>query len=276
MAEPGRHRYLVQGTPRRTDRSIACAGRERRAVVSLFWPNDRSACSSGRPASRPGTTPLSVYPERACGGFPPRGWQSFFERLNRIGALFVGPRPRAHMRKAQFLQGPVHRIVGNREAELLRTAHRKAQFLQGPVHRIGGTRKAELLVQAHDQIAGPPAYHAVDGGDRSLIYDACQKCLVLVIELTGGARRWCVYQPLWALFVKPDTPVPQRLTIHAAGLGGLFPRGPVENRRYCQQPSRLSRISCSLRQPPNRFAREVRPNRKCLSHGKRISVCHVE
>src|SRR3974377_2249188 len=53
MAEPGRHRYLVQGTLRRTDRSIACAGRERRAVVSLFWPNDRSACSFGRPASRP-------------------------------------------------------------------------------------------------------------------------------------------------------------------------------------------------------------------------------
>src|SRR3974390_3285236 len=176
MAEPGRHRYLVQGRLRRTDRSIACAGRERRAVVSLFWPNDRSACSFGRPASHPGTTPLSVYPERACGGFPPRGWQSFFERLDRIGALFVGPRPCAHMRKAQFLQGPVHRIVGNREAE--------------------------LLVQAHDQIAGPPAYHAVDGGDRSLIYDACQKCLVLVVELTGGARRWLVDQALWALFVE--------------------------------------------------------------------------
>src|SRR3974390_1152951 len=243
MAEPGRHRYLVQGTLRRTDRSIACAGRERRAVVSLFWPNDRSACSFGRPASRPGTTPLSVYPERACGGFPPRGWQSFFERLDRIGALLVGPRPRAHMRKAQFLQDPVHGIVENREAE--------------------------LLVRANDQIPGPPAYHAVDGGDWSLIYDACQKCLLLVVELTGGARRWLVDQALWTLFVGPNTPVPQRLTIHAAGLGGLFPRGPVENRRYRQQPSRLSRISCSLRQPPNRFAREVRPNRHCLSHGKR-------
>ena len=84
--------------------------------------------------------------ERACGGFLPRGWQSFFERLNRIDTLLVGPR--ADMRKAQFLQRPVHRTVGDREVE--------------------------LLVQAHDQITGPPAYHAVDGGDRSLIYDACQ------------------------------------------------------------------------------------------------------
>ena len=42
--------------------------------------------------------------------------------------------------------------------------------------------------------------------------------------------------------VKPDHPIPQRLAIHPADLGRVFPRGPIQHRRDRQKPSRLRGI----------------------------------
>src|SRR5262244_269443 len=60
---------------------------------------------------------------RAFGGFPPGGRRSFFKSLHRLGILLVGPRPGAHMRKAQVLQGAVDRVVRYREPKLLMQPH---------------------------------------------------------------------------------------------------------------------------------------------------------
>ena len=53
LAAPARLPSQARDRPHRTDRLIRCADRRRRAGASPFWPSDRSACSSGQPASRP-------------------------------------------------------------------------------------------------------------------------------------------------------------------------------------------------------------------------------
>jgi hypothetical protein len=65
---------------------------------------------------------------------------------------------------------------------------REVQFLQGAVHRVVGNREAELLVQSHDQIAGTPAHHAMDRRNRALVHDPSKKSLVPVVELGRHAR----------------------------------------------------------------------------------------
>src|SRR2546421_8458004 len=73
---------------------------------------------------------------QASRGFPPHARRSFFERVHGLSILLVGLRPGANMREAQLLEGAIDRIVRHRESE--------------------------LLVQPHDEIARPPAHHAMD------------------------------------------------------------------------------------------------------------------
>src|ERR671936_2917871 len=124
-----------------------------REVSLFFWPT----------RIRPGTTPLSVCRAQASPGLPPRGRESFFERLHGVCILLVGLGPGAHMREAQVLQGAVDRVVGNRDAK--------------------------LLVEAHDQITGPPAYDAIDRRDRPFLHETSKKRLVLLGEFAGRTRR---------------------------------------------------------------------------------------
>ncbi len=58
----------------------------------------------------------------------------------------------------------------------------EAQFLQGPIDRVVGHRQAEL-VQARDQVASPPAHRAVDGRDRTLVQDACAVLWQTILHL---------------------------------------------------------------------------------------------
>src|SRR5437016_9038996 len=55
---------------------------------------------------------------------------------------------------------------------------REAQGLEGTIDRIVRYREPELLMQPHDQIARPPAHHAMDRSDRALLYDAGEKGLM--------------------------------------------------------------------------------------------------
>ena len=108
---------------------------------------------------------------------------------------------------------------------------RKAQLLQGPINRVVRHREAEFLVQTHDQVASAPAHHTVDRRDRSFLHQTDEKRFVLFGELAGRTRCGLVDQTVWSPFVEPDHPVPQRLTIHAANLRRLLPRGAVEHGR---------------------------------------------
>src|SRR5262245_46337166 len=86
-------------------------------------------------------------------------------------------------------------------------------------------------MQPHDQIARPPAHHAMDRSDWALLYEAGEKGLMNSVELGRHPRRRNIDETVRSLLVEPDHPVPQRLTIHAANLRRLFPRGPLEHGR---------------------------------------------
>ena len=93
----------------------------------------------------------------------PRGLWRRAIQLDGVCVLLVGLRPGTHMREAQVIQGAIDGVVRHREPE--------------------------LLMQPHDQIAGPPAHHAVDRRDRALVYDPAEKGFVHVVELGRCARR---------------------------------------------------------------------------------------
>jgi hypothetical protein len=63
------------------------------------------------------------------------------------------------------------------------------------------------------------------------------------------------------LLVKPDHPIPQRLTIHAADLGSFFPRAPIQHRGDRQQSPRLRGVLRSRRQATKLPAGIVPPYR---------------
>ena len=174
----------------------------------------------------------------------------FFERRYGVCVLLVGLRPGAHMREAQVLQGAIDGVVRHREPE--------------------------LVMQPHDQIAGPPAHHAVDRRDRAFVHEPAEKGFVRVVELGRRAWRRDVDETVRPLLVVSDHPVPQCLAVHPADLRCFLPRSPVEHGRKRQKPSRLRPILRASRKPPNLTGRIIRPNRHCLAHGKQPSVCHLE
>ena len=126
-------------------------------------------------------TDHGVLDEITCNG----AGHTFFERLHGFGVLLVGLRSGAHMREAQVLENSIDRVVRHREPK--------------------------LLVQPHDQIARPPAHHAVDRRDRAFFHDAGKKSPVRSVEL--GRHTWGrnVEQTVRPLLVEPDHPVTRKL-----------------------------------------------------------------
>src|SRR5262249_16965654 len=163
-----------------------------------------------------------------------------------LGILLVSLGPGAHMREAQVLEGAIDRIVRYREPE--------------------------LLMQSHDQITRPPAHHAMDRSDRALLYDAGEKGLMCGVELGRHPRRRSIDETVRSLLVEPDHPVPQRLTIHAANLRRLLPRGAVEHGRNRKQAACLRSVFRSLSKPANLAGGIVRPHRNSVAHGKPLSL----
>ena len=78
---------------------------------------------------------------RELGGLPPRGRQSFFERLHGARILLVGFRPRADTREAQVLQGAVDGVVRHREAELLVQQHHQRSHARQRTTPPSSTRR---------------------------------------------------------------------------------------------------------------------------------------
>src|SRR5947208_13720843 len=85
---------------------------------------------------------------------------------------------------------------------------REAHGLEGTIDRIVRYRQPELLIQPHDEIARPPAHHAMDRRDRTLLYDSGEKGLVPGVELGRHSRRRDTDETVRSLLVEPDHPVP--------------------------------------------------------------------
>src|SRR5262249_5136602 len=159
-----------------TGRSIGSFDRGRHGGVSLSWPSGRSACSFDPPASRLGTRPLTVCRVRAARGFPPHARRSFFERVHGLCILLISLGPGAHMREAQVLNDAIDLILR--------------------------PQKPEPLIQPHEEIPPPPAHHAMDRRDRTLIYDSGEKGLVPGVELGRHSRRRDIDETVRSLLVE--------------------------------------------------------------------------
>src|SRR6266498_3178564 len=77
----------------------------------------------------------------------------------------------------------------------------------------------------------------MDRSDRALLYDSGKKGRVHGVELGRHSWRRNIDETVHTLLIEPDHPVPQRLTIHAANLGRVLPRGAVE------QPQSLTAVA---------------------------------
>ena len=97
-------------------------------------------------------------------------------------------------------------------------------------------------------------------------HDALQLLFLLGRQLRARTGSLAVDQPLGTLLVVPVRPVPQRLSIHRANLGGGLTAHPVEHRRQRQQPTRLICVRCPFRQHPQFARTQIRAQSHRCTH----------
>src|SRR5262249_39586983 len=145
------------------------------------------------------------------------------------------------------------------------------QVLEDAIDRIVRHRKSELLIQPRDEIARPPAHHAMDRRDRTLLYDAGEKGLVPGVELGRHSRRRDIDETVRSLLVEPDHPVPQSMP-------------PIVAASSREAPSSTAAIANSRpAQHLSLAGQNGEPRRRCSPHAlewpgpwQTPSVCHLE
>ena len=116
------------------------------------------------------------------------------------------------------------------------------------------------------EIDDAPADHAVHGRDRALGDHLCKRSTMLVAQSRWLPGRLAVDQPLRAVRVEPQHPIPHHLQGHAAHLGRLRPAASVIDHRQRQEPPNLIGI---LALPGNSVQSRriiIRPQRDRLPH----------
>ena len=108
---------------------------------------------------------------------------------------------------------------------------------QFPAQRLLGDGDAELLEYPLRQVDQPPANYTVNRRDRAAL-DHQGDCLALaIIQLGRLAWRLSVQQPIGAMRVEPQHPVPDDLYTDAADLGRLGAGRAVVDRCKSQKPT---------------------------------------
>ena len=125
----------------------------------------------------------------------------------------------------------------------LAIAHR-AQFA---AERLLGDADPELVPQPLAKIDDAPAHDAVHRRDRPALDHCCQRRPMRLVQPRRLARRLAVDQPIRAICVEPQHPVPDDLARHAADLRRLGTRGPVIDRREGEQAAHLVGILARAR-----------------------------
>ena len=251
-AGPRRRPCPARGRSHRTGRPTWCAGHERRAAGCPVWPSDRSACSSVRRASRPGTRSLGPCPAQAGPGSPPGVGRNFFKIFNGLRVLRVVARPRREVAEPETPQ-------------LL------------PDHVLRQRDRKRLPDQRH-QILCPPAHHPVNRRDRAALNNLGQPGALGVIQLRRRTRRGPVDQTFRAFGVEAMNPVAQSLAIHAADPRRLRPRPALRHRRQGQKAPRLRAILRARRKSTQLIGTKIiaKPDRNSTGHDEPPSVRHLE
>ena len=93
-----------------------------------------------------------------------------------------------------------------------------AQDAQLPAERLLGDRDAELLKYPLRQIDQPPAHHAVNRWDRAALDHPRDGLALGITELRGLARRLAITKAVGAPRVEPQHPIPDDLKPNPAEL----------------------------------------------------------
>ena len=121
-----------------------------------------------------------------------------------------------------------------------------AERTQDPAQRCLAHRDPELLPDPHRQVFQSPAYDPMDRRHRTALDHRCQSLALDGVQLARMARRLAVREPLGAMRVEPQHPVPDRLQADPADAGCLRARAAVVDLRKCQQTTPLG---SALRRP---------------------------
>lgn len=149
-----------------------------------------------------------------------------------------------------------------------------ADLAQGPAHRVLARRDAELLVKPLREIGDPPAHHAMGGRDRSFVHPPCQGRQMIGAEQRSLARRIAVDEPLRSLSVEPLNLVADDLRRRAAEPGRRRPARPLIDSRDRQKPARLRPILRARAAARQRSA--SKSSRKGKAAMANSSVRHLE
>jgi hypothetical protein len=122
-----------------------------------------------------------------------------------------------------------------------------AERTQDPAQRCLAHRDPELLPDPHRQVFQSPAYDPMDRRHRTALDHRCQSLALGGVQLARMARRLAVREPLGAMRVEPQHPVPDRLQTDPADAGCLCARAAVIDLGQCQKATPLG----SALRPPS-------------------------
>ena len=129
-----------------------------------------------------------------------------------------------------------------------------------------GDDDAEFLPNPLAQIDDPPAYDAVNRGDRTALNDRGQRGPMRIVQPRRLPGRLSVDQAVRPMSVELENPIANDLKRHAANLGRLAARGAFVNRRQSQKSPRLRSVLRAFGGKSDRRSVKIIPKRK--SHGK--------
>ena len=138
-----------------------------------------------------------------------------------------------------------------------------AQFA---AQRLFGDDDAEFLPSPLAQIDDPPAYDAVNGGDRTALDDRGQRGPMGIVQPRRLPGRLSVDQAIRPISVELENPIANDLKRHADNLGRLDALGAFVNRRQSQKSPRLRSILRAFGGQSDRRSVKIIPERK--SHGE--------
>ena len=143
----------------------------------------------------------------------------------------------------------------------------QAQVVEQSQHAVLAVDDAEARRDDPAEILGPPAAHAVALGIRAPQHQRLERRQLAVIEPGRAAALGPIPQPLDALGVEADHPVPERLAVHARLAGGPPAGHPVQCVGYAEQPTGDPTIGLLARQAAQLRGRDVLSNRQPCTHG---------
>ena len=106
-----------------------------------------------------------------------------------------------------------------------------AECTQFSAHSLLGDADAELLPCPLAQVDDPPANHAVDGRNGAALDYRGQSRPMGRVQPRRLTRRLVVDEPVWAVSIQLQHPVPDELQRHAADRGRFRPARTVVDRR---------------------------------------------